>query len=113
MDAQSSSKASTGARNLFDRAVARLPWANWAFWPWIRYKLSWHGWRATMVDNEPYCRQRNGKLHKCPDTHQCRAEIPGGCARGWCAHYEVKPDEAFVSRFPRGRPLPPIQRHGL
>lgn len=39
------------------------------------------------------------KLHRCPDDAQCRATIGGGCAGGWCAHFEVKPDEEGVSRF--------------
>lgn len=91
-----------------NRTVGRLPWADWSFWPWLRYKLTWHGWRAKMADNEPYQQQRGWKLHRCPDGRQCRAEIPGGCAGGWCCQYEVRPDEAFVPRFPRRRILPPI-----
>lgn len=91
----------------------RLPWADWAFWPWLRYKISWHGWRAQMVENEQYQQQANWKLHQCPDGHQCRATIPGGCATAWCAHFEVKPDETFVPRFPRGRFLPPWRRQPI
>lgn len=83
-----------------ERLVRRLPWANWSFWPWLRYTLTWKGWRAVMRENEFH--QRGGwKLHDCPDNHPCRASIGGGCARGWCAHYEVRPDEANVPRFPR------------
>lgn len=80
------------------------PWANWSFWPWLRYTLAWKGRRATMLDNPaPYIGQPDWKLHRCADGQQCRAQIGGGCASGYCAHFEVKPDEAFVSRFPRKR----------
>lgn len=40
------------------------------------------------------------KLHRCPDGEQCRASIGGGCASGWCGHFEVKPDGEGVPRFP-------------
>lgn len=81
--------------------VRRSPWANWRFWPWLRYSLTWKGRRATMPENEHCAGQPGWRLHRCADGHQCRTSIPGGCARGWCAHYEVRPDEANVSRFPR------------
>ena len=87
--------------------VRRLPWANWSFWPWLRYTLSWKGWRATMRDNEPYTVQRGWKLPRRADGQQCRASIGGGCARGWCGYYEVKPDDAGVPRFPRSRIVTP------
>lgn len=100
----------TAGASPVQRLVRRLPWADWAFWPWLRYRLRWNGWRASMADNEAYCQQPGWKLHRCPDGHQCRDSIPGGCADGWCAHYEVRPDEAFVPRFPRSRLLPPNER---
>jgi hypothetical protein len=30
------------------------------------------------------------KLHRCPDDHNCRATIGGGCASGWCGHFGVQ-----------------------
>lgn len=90
-----------------EAVVRRRPWANWSFWPWARYTLSWKGRKATMQENEHYAGQLGWKLHCCADGRQCRASIPGGCARGWCAHYEVTPDEAQVPRFPRSRLLTP------
>lgn len=92
------------------RLVRRLPWGRWRFWPWLRYTLSWKGWRATLTKNPDdidSVRTRGWKLHRCADGHQCRASIGGGCASGWCAHYEVQPDEVGVPRFPRSRLLPP------
>lgn len=106
MTMREADKVSSG-RSLPERLARQLPWAGWAFWPWLRYLLRWKGWRAQMADNEPYHQQRGWKLHRCPDGHQCRASIPGGCAGGWCGHFEVKPDETFVPRFPRNRWLPP------
>jgi hypothetical protein len=107
-----SDKASKGSRADAcpgQRHVGRLvPWRNWAFWPWLRYTLTWHGWRAKMTCNQPYAPPEQGwKVHRCPDGQQCRARIGGGCASGWGAHYEVRPDETGTPRFPRGRLLPP------
>lgn len=51
------------------------------------------------------------KLHDCPDGHACRASIGGGCASGYCAHYEVAPSEEvtpdgeLISRFPGKNPI--------
>ena len=93
-----------------DQPVRRLPWSGWAFGPWLRYTLRWKGWRATLVDNEPYRGQRGWKLHRCADGAQCRESIGGGCADGWCAHCGVKPDECGIPRLPRARLLPPNAR---
>lgn len=103
----------SGARvSLIGRTVARLPWARWAFWPWLRYTLRWKGWRARLIDNEPYAGQSGWKLHRCADGAQCRESIGGGCAAGWCAHCEVRPDECGIPRLPRSRIKPPSVRVG-
>ena len=91
-----------------DKLVRRMPWANWSFLPWLRYTLTWKGWRATMRDNPPPVPGVRGwKLHRCADGEQCRASIGGGCADGWCGHYEVRPDEVGIPRFPRSRVVTP------
>lgn len=89
------------------RLVGQRPWRAWpSIWAWLRYVLRWKGWHARMQYNEFH--QRGGwKLHDCPDNHPCRASIGGGCARGYCAHYEVQPDDAGVPRFPRSRLVRP------
>jgi hypothetical protein len=61
---------------------------------------------ATLVENPSTVedvRRPGWKLHRCADGEQCRAEIGGGCASGWCGHFEVCPDEEGVPRFPVGR----------
>lgn len=84
---------------------------SWHFpWPsaisWLRYHLSWKGWRVTLPVGPDFKQQPGWKLHRCADNHECRAEIGGGCARGWCAHFLVKPDDAGVPRLPESRWMP-------
>ncbi|WP_157657751.1 hypothetical protein [Burkholderia ubonensis] len=94
--------------SLLNQLTRRIPWSNWAFWPWLRYKLTWQGWRATLPRNPDLVPgDRTWKLHRCADGQQCRASIGGGCGAGYCAHYEVKPDETGVPRFPRNKVFPP------
>jgi hypothetical protein len=47
------------------------------------------GCGVQMAENE-YHGQSGWKLHNCPDGHACRAEIGGGCAGGWCAHFSLQ-----------------------
>lgn len=82
----------------------------------VRRALTWKGWRAHLVDNPcsvEDVRTKGWKLHRCADGEQCRASIPGGCAAGWCAHFEVRPWEGLHTdpRFPRSKVVPLI-RHG-
>lgn len=59
------------------------------------------GQKATLPENPaPVPGESDWKLHRCADGQQCRDDIPGGCAGGWCSHFKVKPDEEGVSRFP-------------
>ena len=59
---------------------------------------------AQMIDNPPLVPgQRGWKLHRCPDGQQCRGDIGGGCARGWCEHFGIKPEDA----------APPLQDAGV
>lgn len=63
---------------------------------------------AVMQDNDgsiEAVKRPGWKLHRCPDNVQCRADIGGGCARGWCAQFRVKPDLESVARFPGLNPL--------
>lgn len=54
--------------------------------------------KAEVEEIEPPYMKRNEfttakgwKLHDCIDGKPCRAEIGGGCATGYCAHYGVNP----------------------
>lgn len=101
-------KATNTGLSLREQIAQRLPWANWSFWPWLRYSLTWKGWRAPMHDNPPLILgERGWQLHRCADGHPCRSSLGGGCARGHCAHLLVAPDDAGVPRFPRKRIFPP------
>lgn len=77
---------------------------------WFRYHLTWKGWRAMLPRNPQYAGAADvdWKLHRCADGQQCRAEIGGGCAGDWCAHFEVKPYGGGYGdpRLPRRRIIP-------
>ena len=68
------------------------------------YHLTWKGWSVKLPRGRPAPAahpELNWKRHPCVDNRECRSPIGGGCARGWCSHFDVKPDRMGVSRYPR------------
>ncbi len=92
-----------------------LPWRDWRFAPWLRYTLTWKGFRADLPRNpDPMSLDRAAwaewRLHRCADGAQCRSNKGGGCATGYCAYHGVTPDETGVPRFPRQYPFLCLRR---
>ena len=78
---------------------------------WLRYQLTWKGRRVQLPRGEPppignSALAASWKIHRCADNAQCRSPIGGGCARGWCSHFGVKPDAVGVPRLPVSIRLP-------